>query len=286
MPPTTMTLIQPAAGRRVEPRTHRIGGEREALGQDLYEGLRAWPLWTMLGWEDIRQRYRRSVIGPFWITLSMGMFITILGLMYSRIFRMDIAVYLPFLALGLTVWGYIAACVNESCSAFQEGERVIKQVKWPFSIYILRTVWRNLIIFFHTIVIYVPLAILFGIKPHFVNILAIPGLVLLFLNLIWLCLALAILAARFRDVVPIVNTLVTVMMFATPIMWPVSTLADVTWVAEINPVYHLIELIRAPILGQYPSMLSWVVAVGMLIAGSICAMLLFRRVARRIVYWL
>lgn len=280
------TLIQPAASNRIEPRTHRIGGEREPLGRDLYEGLRAWPLWTMLGWEDIRQRYRRSVIGPFWITLSMGLFIGILGVVYSRIFRMDIAVYLPFLALGLTVWNYISACLNESCTAFQEGERVIKQVKWPFSVYILRLVWRNLIVFLHTIVIYVPLALVFGTPLRLVSLLALPGLVLLFANLVWVCLALAILAARFRDVVPIVTTLVTVMMFATPIMWPVSTLGDMLWVAEINPVHHLIELIRAPILGTYPETLSWIVAVAMLIVGSICAMFLFRRVARRIVYWL
>jgi ABC-type polysaccharide/polyol phosphate export permease len=282
----SMTLIRPAAISRTAPATHRIGGERQALGRDLFEGLRAFPLWTMLGWEDIRQRYRRSVLGPFWITLSMAIFVSLLGVIYSRIFRMEIAVYLPYLALGLTVWGYISTVVTESCSAFQEGERVIKQVKWPFSLYILRVVWRNLIIFFHTIVIYVPLAIVFGIRPHTVVVLALPGLALLFLNLIWLGLALAILAARFRDVVQIVNTLVTVLMFATPIMWPVSTIGDIMWVADINPVYHLIELIRAPLLGQHPATLSWIVAVAMLIVGSTCAMLLFRRVAHRIVYWL
>jgi ABC-type polysaccharide/polyol phosphate export permease len=283
---STMTLIRPAAGERIEPRTHRVGGERETLGRDLYQGLRAWPLWTMLGWEDIRQRYRRSVIGPFWITLSMGVFVTLLGVIYARIFRIDIAVYLPYLALGLIVWGYISTVVTEGCASFQEGERVIKQVKWPFSVYILRLVWRNLMIFFHTIVIYVPLAVIFRVNPFPAMVLAIPGLVLLFLNLIWIGLALAILATRFRDVVQIVNTIVTVLMFATPIMWPVSTIGDMMWVADINPVYHLIELIRAPLLGHYPAMLSWIVVVAMLIAGSTCAMLLFRRVAHRIVYWL
>jgi ABC-type polysaccharide/polyol phosphate export permease len=79
---------------------------------------------------------------------------------------------------------------------------------------------------------------------------------------------------------------VTVMMFATPIMWPVSTLGGITWIADVNPVYHLIEVIRAPMLGENPAALSWIVSIGMFVVGSICAMLLFRRVSRRIVYWL
>src|SRR3954468_8139946 len=97
---------------------------RERLGADLVAGLRAWPLWTMLGWNDIKQRYRRSVLGPFWITLSVGIFILVLGIIYSRIFKVEIATYMPFLALGYVLWGFISQTVIESCNAYQEGERI------------------------------------------------------------------------------------------------------------------------------------------------------------------
>ena len=264
----------------------RVGGEKEPLGRDLFEGLRDWRLWTMLGWEDIRQRYRRSVIGPFWITLSMGTLIALLGVIYSRIFHADIRVYLPFFAAGYIIWGFISTCINESCGAFQEGERIIKQVKWPFSVYVLRVLWRNFIIFLHTIVLMVPIALIFGLRPQLPILLVVPGLLLLCANQIWLGLTLAILSSRFRDVVQIVQTIVTIMMFGTPILWPVSTLGDLTWVAEVNPVYHFIEIVRAPILGEVPSMLSWVYASVTVVVGSLCAILLFRRVSRRIVYWL
>jgi ABC-type polysaccharide/polyol phosphate export permease len=200
---------------------------------------------------------------------------------------MEIETYLPFLAAGYIVWGFMSSSIGESCGAFQEGERIIKQVKWPFSIYVLRVVWRNFIVFLHTIVIFVPLAIFFNLKPQLVTLLALPGLALLFLNQIWLGLTLAILSARYRDVVQIVSTVINIMMFATPIMWPVSTLGGkLEWVADVNPAYHFIELVRAPLLGHHPATLSWVVAIGTVLVGSLCAILLFRRVSRRIVYWL
>ena len=265
---------------------HRVGGEKDPLGHDLWDGIQAWPIWTMLGWQDIRQRYRRSAIGPFWITLSMATLILLLGVIYSRIFKMDIATYLPFLALGLILWGFISGSMTESCASFQESERIIKQVKWPFSIYVLRIVWRNIIVFLHTVVIYIPIAIVFSVKPHLSSLLVLPGLVLVFVNQVWLGLVLAILSARFRDVVPIVSTVVNILMFATPILWPVSTLGDLTIVADVNPVYHFIELVRAPLLGQPPHLLSWIVAIGTIVVGFIVAVLLFRRVEHRIVYWL
>lgn len=281
-----MMLIEGAGRGGSAPVIRRVGGERDPLGNDLREGLREWPVWTMMGWEDIRQRYRRSVLGPFWITISMATLIGLLGVIYSRIFKMDIRTYLPFLAVGYIVWGFISMSVSESCGAFQEGERIIKQVKWPFSVYVLRVVWRNFIVFLHTIVIFVPLVIFFDLNMGFVSLLAIPGLVLLYANQVWLGLTLAILSARFRDVVQIVGTVVNIMMFATPIMWPVTTLGDMAWVAHVNPAFHFIDLIRAPMLGQYPSGWSWVVAIATVMVGSVCSILLFRRVSRRIVYWL
>ncbi len=282
----TMVLVKTAAGRDPGARIYRVGGEREPLARDIVEGFAHWRLWTMLGWEDIRQRYRRSVLGPFWITLSMGTLIGLLGVIYSRIFKVDIATYLPFFAIGYIIWGFISASITESCGAFQEGERIIKQVKWPLSIYVLRVLWRNFIVFLHTIVIFIPIAIYFGIKPQPVSLLSILGFALLFANQVWLGLVLAIFSTRFRDVVPIVATVVQIALFATPIMWPVSTLGDLVVIAKVNPLYHFIDLVRAPLLDQAPARLSWVVAVAVVVVGWACAILLFRRVSRRIVYWL
>ncbi len=259
---------------------------RDEIARDFHAGICAWRLWTMLGWNDIRQRYRRSVLGPFWITLSMGAFILLLGVIYARIFHIDVKTYFPFLTLGYVTWGFIAQTTNESCGAFQEGERIIKQIKLPYSVFVLRVVWRNFIILLHTVVIFVPIAIVFAVKPHLVALLALPGIALIYVNQVWVALVLAIICTRFRDVVQIVVTAVQIALFATPIMWPVNTLGEATYIANVNPLYHLIELVRAPLLGNAPQALSWFVASGMAVIGLLGASLLLRRKARRIVFWL
>jgi ABC-2 type transport system permease protein/lipopolysaccharide transport system permease protein len=263
-----------------------IAGQPDTLGSDLCDGFCAWPMWSSLGWDDIRRRYRRSVLGPLWITASMGILVGALGIIYSRVFHTDIKTYLPFLCVGFVIWGFISSSVSECCLAFIESASIIKQAKIPFSIHILRVIWRNFIVCLHTFIIFVPVAILFGIEPHFTTLLALPGLLFVCLNCIWVGLVVAILSTRFRDVPLIVANVLQVAFFCTPIMWEPSALGVHPLMAEINPLYHLIELVRAPLLGQRPEPQSWLIAAAMIAIGSITAIALFRRVSQRIVYWL
>jgi len=256
------------------------------ISEEIVAGFRAWPVWVLMGWDDIRQRYRRSVIGPFWITLSMAVFILVLGLIYSRIFHVELQNYLPYLTVGYVVWGFMSAATNDSCIAFIDANRIIKQFKLPYSVYVLRVVWRNFIIFLHTIVIFIPMAIIFKIEPNLTMLYEIPGLILVGVNLIWVTTVIAILSTRYRDIQPIVGTVIQLGMFATPIMWTVSALGDGKIVAEVNPVYHLIEITRAPLLGMAPEPRSWLVACGLAVVGSVLAIALMVRASRRIVFWL
>ena len=256
------------------------------ISQEVVAGFYAWPVWSIMGWQDIRQRYRRSVLGPFWITLSMGIFTFVLGIIYSRLFHVELHDYLPYLTVGFVVWGFISATANESCIAFSDVARIMKQIKLPFSVYVLRLVYRNFIIFLHTVVIFIPLAIIFKIAPTLTMLLAIPGLLLVCINLAWLAMVIAILSTRYRDIQPIVGTVIQLGMFATPIMWTVSNLGDDKIVAELNPVYHLIEVTRAPLLDTIPALESWLVATGLAVVGSIFAIALLVRASRRIVFWL
>jgi ABC-type polysaccharide/polyol phosphate export permease len=216
----------------------------------------------------------------------MGFFILLLGIIYSRLFHMQLETYMPYLSVGFILWGFMSAAANDSCIAFTDTARIIKQIKLPYSVYILRVIWRNFIIFLHTIVIYIPIAIVFKIEPKLSMLLVIPGLILAVVNLIWLTTVVAILSTRFRDIQPIVGTVIQLGMFATPIMWPISSLGDARIVAEINPIYHLIEVTRAPLIGEAPGLLSWLVAIGMAIVGSVLAITLMVRAARRIVFWI
>jgi lipopolysaccharide transport system permease protein len=264
----------------------RLTNAMNGGGADLIAGLKAWPLWTMLGWADIRQRYRRSVLGPFWITLSMAIFVVLLGIIYSRLFEMDIATYLPYVAVGLITWSFISGTTIESANAFVENAGLIKQIRLPFSLFVLRTVWRAFIIFLHTIVLIVPIGLYFGLHLSATTLLFIPGLALVFLNQIWVSIAIAILSTRYRDIPQLIATAVQITMFATPIMWPASALRGATLIVDINPVHHLLEVVRGPLIGEVPPMLSWIVVICMCLVGFAFTTALLHRASRRIVYWL
>jgi ABC-type polysaccharide/polyol phosphate export permease len=250
------------------------------------QGAAAWPIWGMIGWNDVRQKYRRSVLGPFWITLSMAIFISGLGIVYSRIFNAEIDVFLPYLGAGLIAWTFIASSMLESCNALQEAEAVIKQIRIPISAFVFRVIWRNFIVFMHTIVLIVPIWLVFGIRPDWTTSMIVPGLLLLCANLLWIGHVLSIACARFRDITVIVATILQLAIFITPIMFPVSALGPLEWVAQANPLYHMVALIRAPLIGDTVSPLTWMVAVGMFPIGMVMVLLLLRHTSHRIVYWL
>ena len=179
----------------------------------------------------------------------MGAFILVLGVIYGRLFHIDLATYMPYLSVGYIVWGFMSAVANDSCGAFHEGSRIIKQIKLPFSTYVFRVICRNFIVFLHTIVIFIPVAIYFQVVPDWNAFLAFPGLILVIINATWVAAILAIVSTRYRDIQPIVATIVQLMMFATPIMWTVTSLGNARIVAEINPIYHLIEIVRESYAG-------------------------------------
>src|SRR5271154_1518051 len=122
---------------------------------DVREGLRLWRLAWSLGWLDIRLRYRGSMLGPFWLTISTGVMVGSLGFLYSALFHMSLHEYLPFLALSQVLWGFLATLVGESCSAFTESEVVIRSVRMPFFLFSLRILVRNVLVLGHNICVIV-----------------------------------------------------------------------------------------------------------------------------------
>src|SRR4051794_32561047 len=122
---------------------------------DVAGGIRLWRLAWALGWLDIRLRYRGSMLGPFWLTISTGVMVAALGGLYSTLFKLDLREYLPFLALSQVLWGFLAAIVSEACSVFTEAEGVIRFMRMPFFVFSLRTLIRNVIALGHNIVVIV-----------------------------------------------------------------------------------------------------------------------------------
>jgi ABC-2 type transport system permease protein/lipopolysaccharide transport system permease protein len=236
---------------------------------------------------DVRQRYRRSLIGPFWITASLAIFVTGLSVVYSALFRMELSAYIPYLGTGIIVWTTISTLLAEGCNTFISAERAIKQIPVPISIHVYRMVWRNLIIFLHNIVIYLVIVAVFGVPVGVVTFLATLGMVLVLLNGVGFGLILGILSARFRDIPLIVTNMIQLVFFATPILWRADSLPpDRAWVVLANPFHYLIDIVREPLLGQVPALATWLVAAAFTVLNLAIGIGLYARYRARIAYWL
>lgn len=253
---------------------------------DLLQGGRQWRLWTALAWQDIKLRYRRTVLGPFWVTLTTAIMIICLGLLWGLLFGQDLTTYFPYVAAGYIIWQTVGIGIIDGCESFTSASDIILNRKVPLSLFSFRLAYRHLLVFLHNITVFVLVAIVFPVDLNLYLLIAFPALLVILVNICWVSLALGILGARFRDLPPIVNSLVSVLFFATPIFWKKEMLHDRAIVADFNPMTHFIEILRDPLLGAPPSKLSWLVVVCVTILGWAVTLALFRRSRSRIVYWL
>lgn len=241
----------------------------------------------MLGWQDVRQAYRRSALGPFWITASMFVQIATMGLVFGLIFKTSLQEYLPYLAISVTLWSLISGVIGEGCLSFINAEGLIKQLNLPFYVHVLRTVWKQVITFGHNVLI-VPLAFLAMLHgTNFYILLALPGFLLLVLNLAWISYFLAAVSARFRDVPQIVASSVTILYFISPVMWQPSLIPEGTahLLLGLNPFYHLLQIVRLPILGAPPTIENWLLSCLFAVAGWASVWLFASKLRNKIAYW-
>ena len=241
-----------------------------------------------LGWNDVRQRYRRSALGPFWLTIGMAIMIGTMGIVFGQIFKAPLTEFLPFLAAGIILWSFISSIVSEGCTCFIASEHIIKQLPIPLFVHILRMMWRNILILGHNIVIF-PLVLLVVGKPiNSVAFISFIGFILLVINLTWIALFLGVICARYRDLPQIVGSILQVVFYLTPIMWMPDLLPYQTglYLLDLNPVFHVLEIVRSPLLGQLPTMTNWLVSFAFAICGWVITLITYGQYKRRIAYWL
>lgn len=253
--------------------------------RDLRQGILAIHVWPTLAWQEIRQRYRRSFLGPFWLTISIGVLIAGMGPLYSRLFGQETSSYFPHLAVSFIVWMLLASLINEGCTCFTAAEGLIKEGRMPLTVHVLRVVWKNLIIFGHHALILVILLIIYP-PPFTWKLLLVPVAILaIAVNAIWAGLFLGMLCARFRDIPLIIQSVVQVMFFLTPVLWRPQSLGRHAWAANWNPLNHLLEIVRGPLVDGRVAMLSWAAVIGMALVGFILVVPVYARFRARIAYW-
>lgn len=256
---------------------------------DFLHGLTKWRTWLILAYQDIKVRYRRSILGPFWITLSMAVTVYSMGFLYSRLFHVDVNHYFPYLVSGMVSWSLISSLIPELTETFIVSGGLIKQITLPYTVHIHRVIARNYIIFFHNVLVIIPIIFLFHefakVNLHTLGVFF--GLFCVYLNALLYGLALGMLGARFRDVLPIVKSLITVIFFVTPVLWDPKILSPkAQFFVMLNPFYSFIEIVRAPLIGQGVAWQYYAMVLFTTLLGVALCSALFIKYRTRIVYWI
>lgn len=252
---------------------------------DLATGFARWRLAVALAWLDIRNRYRGSVLGPFWLTLSTGVMLAGLGLLYSQLFQLPLGEYLPHLAVSLVIWNAIAGLVNDATTSLAGSEGIIRQMRLPYSVHMLRCVIRNAVVTAHNLPLILVVFLATGHMPGSEAVLAIPGLALILLDAFAATMFLGMLCARFRDIGPIVGSVMQLAFFMTPVMWKPHLLGEWAWTLPLNPFYAVLETVRGPLVEGGGPLSAWIAAL--LFSGALwaAALLFFVRYRGRIAFW-
>ncbi len=243
-------------------------------------------IWMKLGYFDVKSRYRRTLFGPLWLTMNTALMIGCFGLIYGSLFGLDMSSYFPYVTLGIIFWYMISGVLTEGVVFFTSYKYLIQNMQINPSLMFLRLVSRQFLIFLHNILVFVFVAWFVGVSLTWQVVLVIPGMILLMLNLYCFCLSLGYLAARFRDVPPLINAMVSLLFLATPIMWYPELLADRAFLADYNPLTHYFNIVRDPLMGVGYNFHSLSVVLSLTVVGVLLAIICDRKYRQKLVYWL
>ncbi|MBI0433316.1 ABC transporter permease [Roseomonas sp. KE0001] len=272
----------------VSPTYHIDANRPDRAGRamaDLRDGFAAWRLAWALARLDLRNRYRGSVIGPFWVTLSTAAMLLGLGLLYSQLFGIALGNYLPHLAASLVTWQALATLVGDATTSLSSAEAVIRQLRLPLTTHVLRCVFRNAVTAAHSLPLILVVFLLVGHWPGWELLLVVPGLAVLALNAFTITLFLGMICARFRDIGPIVTNFMQLAFFMTPVIWKPESLGDKAVWLPLNPFYTLLEMLRGPLVEGGGTLMTWVAALIYSSVLAAIALVFFVRFRNRVAFW-
>ena len=263
-----------------------VSARHRMAWRDLREAATLWRLCWTLAWLDIKLRYRGSVLGPFWLTLSTAVMVGAMGAIYATLFKMDLREYLPFLALSLVLWNFLGALVAEACQGYTQAETMIRSIRMPYSLYAVRIVVRNVLVLAHNFVVIIAVFALLLVWPGVAALLAVPAFALWLIDALALAVLLGALCARFRDIPPIVGSVLQMAFFVTPVIWKPELVGPTKqWMLPLNPFFALLETVRGPLLGSVPPPAIYLSAILYSLVLWALTWLLFARVRGRIAFW-
>jgi ABC-type polysaccharide/polyol phosphate export permease len=229
--------------------------------EDLVLGAKNVRGWWLLARDDLKSRYARTVLGPFWMVLAQAMFVGALSFWSATLTGKDIGKQILYVAAGMAVWSTVATSIIDASGIMLRAASFVSTYRLPISLHIHRFVIGQFITMAHLLSVYVVAAVVFAVPLNANTLLFFPGVIVTYIAMIGWSLALSMYGARYRDIAPLSSAVLGALFILTPIFWRREDIAAASWMADINPLFHILQLTRAPLLGEAPTMHNWVGAV-------------------------
>ncbi|QYO77779.1 ABC transporter permease [Devosia salina] len=256
--------------------------------EDVVDGLRRNELWRTLGVLDVKRRYRRTLLGPFWASGHIALYIICVGFIFSTLLEADRATYIPYLTTGFVAWTFIYQMMNDAPAAFISASSLRQQINFPYSMFIFQMIFRGLFVHLHHYVLLVPVVLVYGLNFNLNTLLIIPGYILVLANMTWIGMLLATMASRYRDVQQLVSSVIQVLIYVTPIFYSIDRLTEFQriWILTPNLLYHLVVVLRSPLMGEAAPLSSYLILCVAFVIGSLFTAWFFGRRKHNIVFWI
>lgn len=280
-----MTSPEPAATTPV----YEFDAASGRLGyavRDLREALeRPRLLWILIA-NDFSKRYRGALVGGLWITFTTTMTVTGLALLYAQVFDRPLAVFFPYVALGIIVFGTVSTILNEGTGAFVAGAGAFSETRLPKALFPMKIVGKAIVAFAFKMIVVLGVVVVLGLNPAPTSVvLSLIGLALVFWIGFWAAVLLGVIAARFHDLGSLVNSSIAATFFLTPIFWEPERLGPYAEWVKLNPLFHLLNITRGPLLDLPWVAESFVWAAALAVAVTIAGWTAFVLFVRRLPYW-
>jgi ABC-type polysaccharide/polyol phosphate export permease len=257
-----------------------------AASADVREGFARHRGWRYLAAESVKNSYRRTVLGPWWLTAQQAIYVAGLAFVFSQLFHRDLRTFLPYVAVGFLVYILLIGLLRSGANVFLQQAGALKSTRQPLTGFVLRNVMVELIQFGHNAVISLLFFATGYLHVHVWLLLAPVALLAILVNGILLGLWLGPVVARFRDVGPAIDSVLQVIIFFTPIFYATSDLTGArASLIHANPLTPFIDFFRSCVLGSAPDLGTVVGVVGYTLLDLVLALLIFSRNRSRLPYW-
>ena len=257
---------------------------RARAWRDIVNGAKTFRVWGKLPLAATLQSFRRTIIGPYLPLFTRSTSIVLMALLFGKVLDLDGGRYVPHFVVGLIVWRLLDSVIRSSCVAFRNAREVIHATDLPLSVHIYEAVWYATIQFLLNVALIGVIGLFFGVRPGWAALVAVPGLAFICLNGLWASLLLGSLAPSVTVLPQICKRVMRIAFFATPIIWMADQFPGRQTLIQFNPFFHFVELVRGPLLGNPPSLTSWLYVAGITVAGALAAFAVFSRRRGKIGY--